>query len=506
MKRKFLLTLLLGFIPFIKADAGVSVYPNYSTVTKGSTVTFTVKLTDAAAWSIKGSSSGATNGCSINEADTTSDGKNATKYFNAYCEATEIGQIGFTVTGNYTSDNGTTFNISQGTSVNVVKPREKDSNNYLSSLEVEGHKLEPDFNKDTLEYKVKASASTTKININASKESNYADDPTGVGEFEVSEGTNSFEVKVKSETGIERTYKIIVEVKDDNPIKVNINDKNYNIMKNLKDVKVPDSFKESKLKIKEIEVPILYSETLKITLVGLKDEKGNIVLADYDKDNNTYKIFNQNESTKIKLYVLDIKDVLDGFYKDKVTINGEEYSCLRSNNDHNLVVIYARNLKDGKENYYEYDNESNNYIIYHNNLIINYSEESKKYKQVVILLTGGLFFSFLIIILLIFKRNKKRYKKPLEEDIEKIKVKEIKKNKKVDKKEKKKTKKDKEEDKDKDKDKDKELEKTKELDKDPNKALEIIDEFENKKDNDEDTAMFDILEEDNKKKKRKKRV
>ena len=77
MKRKYLLTLLLCFIPFIKADAGVSVYPNYSTVTKGSTVTFIVKLTDAAAWSIKGSSSGATNGCSINEADTTSDGNNA---------------------------------------------------------------------------------------------------------------------------------------------------------------------------------------------------------------------------------------------------------------------------------------------------------------------------------------------------------------------------------------------------------------------------------------------
>ena len=122
MKRiKIVIISVVTFLVFsVNVKAGVSVYASKSTITNGSNVTFYIKVTNAAAWDIKGTSSGSTSGCKINEVGYTSNAKNTTKTFSATCKATSIGTIGFSASGDYTDENGKNMAVSGTTSVNVV--------------------------------------------------------------------------------------------------------------------------------------------------------------------------------------------------------------------------------------------------------------------------------------------------------------------------------------------------------------------------------------------------
>jgi len=106
----------------------------------------------------------------------------------------------------------------------VIKPKEYSSNNYLSSLSVEGFNLDSTFNKETLEYNVELPNGTEKIKINAKAEDGNAK-VTGSGEKEVTEGTNKIEIKVTAENGNIKTYIINATVKELDPIEVKIKDK-----------------------------------------------------------------------------------------------------------------------------------------------------------------------------------------------------------------------------------------------------------------------------------------
>ena len=492
--------LLIGLTMFSflsKANASsVTVGRSYATITKGSYVTFYVYLNDVAAWDVKGNGSGSTSNCSLRDVGDTGTGHNGNKTLSVSCYATDLGQIGFVISGDYTTEDGTTRTISGGTSVTVVKPREKDSNNYLSSLEVEGYELSPAFDKDTLEYNVSVPSSVDKVTIKASKASNYAADPTGVGEVEVSEGSNNIEVTITSETGVNRTYKINVNVEDKNPITIKIDEESYTLMKNLKEMNPPEGFKQENIKIKEVEIPAFISEKLHITLVGIKDSKGNKMLATYDEKEQKYNHFNQNKSKSLNLFILKPESVLDGFVAGKITINGSEYDCLKKIEDENYIVVYAKDLDKAENNYYVYDIDTNSYIIYKNNIEKNHQEEIEKYKVVVYGLAIALGLSGIIIMFLLLTKTKKKKrieKNPPKEEQVKITNQE----KKAEKKE------------EKPKKKNKAGSKTDAIEtiKD---AQSIIEEYEktmaiSKEDlKKEDTEMFDILKEDKNKKRKKK--
>ncbi|HPZ23572.1 MAG TPA: cadherin-like beta sandwich domain-containing protein [Bacilli bacterium] len=381
-KISLFITLILSIFAMgtVNAAASYSLSSSSSTITNGSKVVFTVKLYNTAAWSIKGSSSGATSGCSISSADSTSDGKDSTKVLTATCVATDIGQIGFTVSGDITSASSGTVKVSKSVSVNVTKARDPDSNNYLGSLVVSGYDLTPDFSKDTSEYSVTVPSSVNSVTIDATAASQYAD-IVGTGSFDVSEGLNALKVTVTSETGVQRVYTVNVTVEDLNPINITIDGKSYSIMKNLKTVVAPEGFTASTITINDIEVPDLVNESLGITLVGVRDESGNVFLALY-KD-GTYTLFNQNESTGLILYILKISDVLDGFTKSSVTINGDSYDSLVLNLNNSLVLVYAENMETGVANYYVYDSSNNTFTLYDSSILGMYAGKLKQYKYVI---------------------------------------------------------------------------------------------------------------------------
>ncbi len=396
----------LSSIPLAKA-ASVSISANANTVTSGSSVTFYVTINNAAAWQLTGSGTGSTSGCSLGDEGTgdSGTGENTTKTISVTCPTSSVGQVSFAVSGNITSSDMSTVNVSERKVVVVQAPREKDTNNDLASLSIEGFELTPAFDKDTLEYSVSVPTTTDKVVINASKDSSYST-ISGTGEVAVNEGANVFEVKVVSETGIEKSYKITVNVEDENPIEIKINNEKYTVIKNAKNLEIPEAFETKNTTINGIEVPAFYSEITKIILVGIKDENGNIFLA-MKKDDNTYEIYHETKSDQLDLLIKDIQEK-DGYIKTKITINGVEYNCLKTDENSDYALVLATNLITGQDDTYVYDKKTNSFIIYTEEQPKIDEDELVKYKDAIFYLVIGLGFTIFLIIILIITRPKRR--------------------------------------------------------------------------------------------------
>ncbi len=524
MKKKIVLgIMLLSCIKIVNA-ASVSVSANSNYVTNGGTVTFYVNI-NGVAWQLSGFSAGSTSGCSFEDADDARGDQNISKSIPVYCKATSVGQITFTVTGNVTdASDGKAVDVKGSETVTVQPPRELDSNNNLESLGVEGYKITPAFSSDTLEYSVEVPSTINDVNITGSPASGYAS-IAGTGKKEVNEGANLFIITVTSETGVPKEYKLTVNVKDDNPIKVKLGEEDFTVMKNAKNIIKPELYEQTTIKINNIDVPAFYNETTKITLVGVKDNKGNVRLAIYDKDKNTYELYEENKSDQMILLIHPITEIKEGYIKSTIKIDDTEYDCLKNNEESEYAIIYATNLITGEDDYYLYDSKENSYVRYNEEQLEPLKNELNKYKDVIKYLVIGLgVLGLLLIISLITrprknkeekvkeKKNKKEKKEKIteEENLTVIEPEELK----VEKKTSKKKTEVKEEEK---VPEEKVVKKSKkQSQKDAIKSVEeatmIIENFEKKvrekelekqKEEEQEDTMYDIFEDDRKRKKRK---
>ncbi len=352
-KIKYLIITLLALSFNISSAyaSSATLSTNASTIENGRSVTATLTLRKVAAWNVEIASGGSTSGCTKKFVGDTGDGKNATKTFTVTCKATSIGRINFFISGDVTSADGTNKKISGSRNVTVVKPREKSTNNKLSSLSVKGYELSPAFDSNTNSYAVSIPSTVKTITIEASKADRYAS-IEGVGEKEVSSGINNFDVVVTSETGVSNIYKIVVNVEDLDPINVTINDKQYTVVKEKENLVKPELFEDTTVTIGEYEIPAFISEVTNLTLVGLKDEIGNISLYLYDNDN--YKPFNEMLTTRLNVMFLNMETPIENFTKTTININGE--SIIAYKNDF-LTIVKALNLANGKEELYTYDED-----------------------------------------------------------------------------------------------------------------------------------------------------
>lgn len=350
-----ILLLMLIIIPSTVLAAGNTSASAPSTVEIGKNATFTIKISGVAAWNIKLVGSGATSGCSANFADVTADGGNTSKSFTVTCKATSIGTITFVASGDVTSSNGSNSNVSITKTVNVVKEREKDTEARLSSLSVSGYKI--DFDKDKTTYSISVEPTTSNITISAKPISGTAK-ISGTGKKNIDADGGKFNIICTAENGTKKTYTINVSVIDSNPINVNIGNDKYTVVKSSKLLVAPSNSVESTVKIDNVEVPAFKIEKAKLTIVGLKDNDGNIKYAVYE--NGNYKLYNENKSSNIMLYISNKK--LEGYKETKVTINNEEYVAYEINSRFNLV--YAMNLENGEYNYYKYDTVENTFQYY----------------------------------------------------------------------------------------------------------------------------------------------
>ena len=422
MKKKIIYFLFLCICSVqVVSAASVSVTSSSNVITTGGRVTFYIKINNAASWVLEGSGIGSTTGCSLGDerVGDTGTGKNGNKTLSVTCAASDVGQIAFSVTGSVWDENfnETPINVSKG--VTVTKPREKDTNNYLQSIGVTGYTLTPEFNQDTMEYSVEVPNTVDKVTLEAVAASGYAT-VSGTGEVEVNEGANTFEIKVLSETGSERIYKITVNVIDENPIELQINNASYTVVKNAKNVEVPSTFEATTVTIDEMEIPAFYSEVTDFTLVAVKNQTGDVSFAIYNEEKNTYTLYNENVSDQLYLYILSATEEKEGFVKTTLTINDNTYDVLKSENS-NTYLVYAMDIYSGEKHYYLYDQKNNSYILYDEDLFNSFTMEITRYKQVVLAFGGAIIVLLLCIMFLLFKKPKNTKKKAYKEALLKMK-------------------------------------------------------------------------------------
>ena len=292
-------------------------------------------------------------------------------------------------------------------------------NNNLSALEVEGFTLTPEFKTDVLEYSVVVPENTKEVNIKANVQDKRAS-VNGIGTQAVNPGANKFSVVVRAQSGAEKTYVINVEVKDENPINVAVNGKNYTVVKIKENLPAASLYTETTININGFEIPAYKNDNTNLVLVGLKDEEGNISLYIYNKDKNEYQEYNEIGVNKITIYPLTSNEEIKGYKKDTITINGVKVDGYYYTKDSDYVIIYGINVETGDKGFYMYDKKMQSLIKYNDEYIIDLNKKIELYSYIIIGFSGVFILMIIIMIALAKKRSgKKKNQKPIEKEIKK---------------------------------------------------------------------------------------
>ena len=292
-------------------------------------------------------------------------------------------------------------------------------NNNLSALEVEGFTLTPEFKTDILEYSVVVPENTKEVNIKATVQDKRAS-VNGIGTQAVNPGANKFSVVVRAQSGAEKTYVINVEVKDENPINVAVNGKNYTVVKIKENLPAASLYTETTININGFEIPAYKNDNTNLVLVGLKDEEGNISLYIYNKDKNEYQEYNEIGVNKITIYPLTSNEEIKGYKKDTITINGVKVDGYYYTKDSDYVIIYGINVETGDKGFYMYDKKMQSLIKYNDEYIIDLNKKIELYSYIIIGFSGVFILMIIIMISLAKKKSgKKKNQKPIEKEIKK---------------------------------------------------------------------------------------
>ena len=175
----------------------------------------------------------------------------------------------------------------------------------------------------------------------------------------------------------------------------------------------PEAFIESDIIINETTIPACVNDKINYTLIGLKDEEGNVKAYIYNETAKTYSGYSFAHSTDLKIIILDLKE-LENATKTKVTIDGMEYDAYTYNESDRFFIIYGKNIENGEEDFYLYDSKNNTFSSYDRDFITNLfnkkQDEDNIYKYVALVFGIGLFLS-IICIFLLNKKNGKNNKK-----------------------------------------------------------------------------------------------
>ena len=329
--------------------------------------------------------------------------------------ANSAGSVKINITPTNVSDNnGNQYSAGKSIILTAYVPRALETNNYLSSLSVEGVELIPSFNKETDSYIVDLEPGTTSITVNAEKENKYAS-ISGTGDIAVVEGSNEIKIVVTAENGSKRTYTIIANVKEYDPINVTVNGSDYTVVRKLSELTKPDGYEEITVEINGNQVPAFKNDILGYTLVGLKDVTGKIKLFIYN--NGEYKPYVFLSFNKLDLIILDEEvKAPKGFVKDTITIGEETVTCYK-NNELGIVIIYGKSIVTGESNFYTFENTD--MTIQRFNIDM-YNKILKKFDLYTYIIAGSVGFILLILIIILItsiSRKKKLTKK--KDEIEK---------------------------------------------------------------------------------------
>ena len=311
------------------------------------------------------------------------------------------------------------------TTINLISRGEVEKNyssdNNLASLEVEGYTLSPEFNKNTTNYKVEVDSDTTSVNVKATASDSKAR-VSGIGDIEVGEGANTINVVVEAENGSTKTYTIVVNVKEKNPINVKVDKEDLSVVRKTDELKdlVKDYYVETTVKINDEEVPAYKIEALDLTLVALKDDKGNIKF--YAYDDGKYSLYQELSGGNLTIHLLDKGKYPANYKKYTVTIEGVEYTVYKLNKKSKYYLVYGENVETGKKGLYLYDSVDKSIQRYYTEEVESLNNELKINSYIIMGLT-----CLIVLLLIIFlialhtknsdkRRRKKEIKKRLKQE------------------------------------------------------------------------------------------
>ena len=422
------ISLIILFVHSKSVSAGsVSVWANANTVTVGSNVTISVNAKSIfGTFKIKVSDSSILSGPTSGNVDDNTE----TYTFNAKKEGTAT----ITITPDNMADYDTEakYNQSKSVSIKVVnkstnnggttnnnsttaEKKEYSSDNTLSSLSIDGYEITPKFNKDTLEYKLEVDEDVEKITIKGKTADDKAE-ISGIGEKALTEGENKIEVKVTAENGNEKIYKIIVTVKDKNPITVTIDNKKYTIVKKNKDaIKKLDHYEEEKIKINNQEVISYINKVTKTRLVILKDKDNKLAYYIYNENTKKYQKYKSISVGNITLQILDYNKKIDNYKLYNIKINNEDIDIYKTKKNDEFGLIYGINIVTGNKSFYQYDEKEQTLARYNskknNNKLNVYKEETNKYKNYLMVSIGIICLILIIILITSLIKSKKHKRK-----------------------------------------------------------------------------------------------
>ncbi len=415
------------FIPSVDASSGKIQISSSSTVVVGNTVTVTVTLSSS---SSLGSWEFDVNYDSSYLRLTSSTAENNGTYFVSYAQngntksktytlkfrALKSGNTNITV-GSYDiyDWDKNSMSISRSNkSIRIMTQAELEAsyskNNNLRDISVtvgeDEYTLDQEFDADILEYNVTVPTGTTLINVGATRADSTAT-IDGAGEIEVSEGLNTIPIVVTAQNGDEKTYTLVVNVEDLNPINVSIDGENYIVVKSETLLEAPVTFTEATVQIDGFDIPAFTNSSVGYTLVGLKDASGDISL--YRYQDGEYSYYNQFRSKSYILVPVDFSSSLD-YTLTSVQINGVSYDAYKYSENSNYVIINAINLETNEENHYLYD-PSNGAMMIFDDTFINEANQTIEYYTYVIIAFAGALFLMLILIFGLLHSTKKKQKK-----------------------------------------------------------------------------------------------
>ena len=429
------LTIVLNAPKLDAATGTISVKSNKTTAVIGSTVRVTVTISSSetlGAWDITLSYDSSklklANGQRAQKVESNESGTGKTKTYTFDLIVLAKGTSTVTVKSakvlplNDANDTPLTLSIGSTKITGITQAELEASyskNNNLSSLGVDGYNLNETFNKESIEYTVTVPSDVEKINITGSVEDSKAS-VTGLGEKEVSEGENKFDIVVTAENGSQKTYTLKVNVQDDNPIEVVIDGLTYTVVKRGSTLTAPATFEESTQRINDIEVPAFKSNITGFTLVGLKNTNGETNLYIYNEEKNTYTLYKELKTEGILLFPTTAKVAPEYYKKTKITINGEELEAFQYDGVDDYYLIYGINIETGSEGFYQYDMVNNTITRYNDKIINELTKRNENFLMIIIVLGVETIVMIFILLITLIKKNKKpKTKKQSFKDFEK---------------------------------------------------------------------------------------
>ena len=414
----FLLLGMILFIPvFAKADS-INVSSNKSSVIVGNNFNVSVKITspdaigsfkytltyDSSVFKLVGGDK------PITYADVTKD-KSVTYTYTFKALKSGSGTFGIKTSSirDYATEaetNPTSNSITVKTMTQAELEATYSKNADLKVLSVDGYEITPAFDKDTLEYSLTVPNDVEKITISAAKADNTAT-INGTGEKDLVEGNNKFEVVVTAQKGNTKTYVLNIERKELDPIYVEIDKVTYSLIRKAVNLPELTGFSETTVTISETEIPALYSEITKYTVVGVKDGEGKVYTYIYN-DGKYQKYFEVNTS-QVKVFIKNPAKAIipDGYTKTTIKINEVEVDAYQLNKDSKRYLVYGVNVETGDECLFIYDSELNSITTYDDEYINTLNDKCQKLLYVSLFFIALFLITMISFIIYIIKKNKK---------------------------------------------------------------------------------------------------